>query len=57
MYVADLKVHDKIVIGEGKEKVIVRVEHKSGKNARLSFDADRGVKIRKMPATEAVNDN
>lgn len=35
-------------IGEGPNAVVITLEDKSGRNARVAFDADRSVKIARV---------
>jgi sRNA-binding carbon storage regulator CsrA len=44
----DLKPGESVRIGEGPNAVVMTLEDKSGRNARVAFDADRSVKITRV---------
>ncbi len=44
----DIKPGESVRIGEGANAVIITLEEKSGRNARIAFDADRSVKIARV---------
>lgn len=44
----DLKPGESVKIGEGPNAVVITLEDKSGRNARVAFDADRSVKIARV---------
>lgn len=44
----DIKPGESVKIGEGPNAVIITLEDKSGRNARVAFDADRSVKIARV---------
>ncbi|MNP93523.1 hypothetical protein D3C85_60480 [compost metagenome] len=44
----DLKIGESVRIGEGDNAVVITLEDKSGRNARIAFDADRSVKITRI---------
>jgi sRNA-binding carbon storage regulator CsrA len=44
----DLKPGESVKIGEGPNAVVMTLEDKSGRNARVAFDADRSVKIARV---------
>ena len=44
----DLKPGESVKIGEGPNAVIITLEDKSGRNARVAFEADRSVKIARV---------
>ncbi len=48
----DLKVGDRVDLDGGR--IVVLVEHKSGPNVRLAFEADRDVAIRKLSQANTV---
>lgn len=44
----DLKPGESVKIGDGPTAVVITLEEKSGRNARVAFDADRSVKITRV---------
>lgn len=44
----DIKPGESVRIGEGQNAVVITLEDKSGRNARIAFDADRSVKITRV---------
>lgn len=44
----DLKPGESVKIGEGPNAVVITLEDKSGRNARVAFEADRSVKISRV---------
>lgn len=44
----DLKQGESVRIGEGPNAVVITLEDKSGRNARIAFEADRSVKITRV---------
>lgn len=48
----DLKIGESVRIGEGPNAVVITLEDKSGRNARIAFDADRSVKIARVKKDE-----
>lgn len=44
----DIKLGESVRIGEGANAVTITLEEKSGKSARIAFDADRSVKITRV---------
>lgn len=44
----DLKQGESVRIGEGPNAVVITLEDKSGRNARIAFEADRSVKIARV---------
>lgn len=44
----DLKPGESVRIGEGANSVVITLEEKSGKAARIAFQADRSVQISKI---------
>ncbi|MNZ64344.1 hypothetical protein D3C78_825120 [compost metagenome] len=44
----DIKPGESVRIGEGPNAVTITLEDKSGRNARIAFDADRSVKINRV---------
>lgn len=46
----DLKQGESVRIGEGPNAVVITLEDKSGRNARIAFEADRSVKISRVKA-------
>lgn len=47
----DLKPGESVKIGEGPHAVVITLEDKSGRNARVAFEADRSVKISRVTET------
>lgn len=44
----DIKLGESVRIGEGANSVTITLEEKSGRSARIAFDADRSVKITRV---------
>lgn len=44
----DIKPGESVRIGEGANAITITLEEKSGRNARIAFDADRSVKIARV---------
>jgi sRNA-binding carbon storage regulator CsrA len=44
----DIKLGESVRIGEGASAVTITLEEKSGRSARIAFDADRSVKITRV---------
>lgn len=44
----DLKPGESVKIGDGPTAVVITLEDKSGRNARVAFEADRSVKITRV---------
>ena len=44
----DIKLGESVRIGEGANAVTITLEEKSGRSARIAFDADRSVKITRV---------
>lgn len=44
----DIKPGESVRIGDGPNAVVITLEDKSGRNARIAFDADRSVKITRV---------
>lgn len=44
----DIKPGESVRIGDGPNAVVITLEDKSGRNARIAFDADRSVKIARV---------
>lgn len=44
----DIKPGESVRIGEGPNAITITLEEKSGRNARIAFDADRSVKIARV---------
>lgn len=51
----DLKPGDSVRIGDGANSVVVTLEEKSGKAARIAFQADRSVPIVKIQKRTAAD--
>lgn len=48
----DIKPGESVHIGDGPNAVVITLEDKSGRNARIAFDADRSVKITRVGSHE-----
>lgn len=48
----DIKPGESVRIGEGANAVVITLEDKSGRNARIAFEADRSVNISRVNKDE-----
>jgi sRNA-binding carbon storage regulator CsrA len=48
----DIKPGESVRIGDGANAVVITLEDKSGRNARIAFEADRSVKITRINKEE-----
>lgn len=48
----DIKPGESVRIGEGANSVVITLEDKSGRNARIAFEADRSVSITRVNREE-----
>lgn len=48
----DIKPGESVRIGDGPNAVVITLEEKSGRNARIAFEADRSVNITRVGKQE-----